>query len=74
MAKRVPEIEGEAEDNPRESRTSFVSRSRSGSYESDEDLRGRLPDDILEMYDCRQPKHSSAILSMQNRIFFIPQC
>ena len=42
---------------------SFVQRSRSGSYESDEDLRGRLPDDILVSYECHQWKHAAAILA-----------
>lgn len=42
---------------------SFVARSRSASYASDPDLKGRLPDDVLEMYECHQWKHAAAILA-----------
>jgi hypothetical protein len=42
---------------------SFVARSRTAGYASDPDLRGRLPDDILEMYECHQWKHAAAIMA-----------
>jgi hypothetical protein len=42
---------------------SFVARSRSGKYESDPDLKGRVPDDILYLYECHQWKHAAAILA-----------
>lgn len=41
----------------------FVQRSRGGNYASDADLRGRLPDDILDTYECHQWKHAAAILA-----------
>lgn len=44
-------------------RKHFVAQSRSGSFESDEDLKGRLPEDILENYECHQWKHAAAILA-----------
>lgn len=42
----------------------FVQRSRRGNYASDADLKGRLPDDIIETYECHQWKHAAAILAI----------
>jgi hypothetical protein len=42
---------------------SFVARSRTGDYASDPELRERLPDDILQLYECHQWKHAGAIMA-----------
>lgn len=63
MAKEVPENPQDAEEAAPGSRASFVDRSRAGTFESDGDLRDRLPDDILDMYECHQWKHAAAILA-----------
>jgi hypothetical protein len=44
-------------------RETFIKRSRIANYESDADLKGRLPDDILISYECHQWKHAAAILA-----------
>jgi hypothetical protein len=44
-------------------RRSFIARSRTASYDSDPDLAGRLPDDVLRTYECHQWKHAGAILA-----------
>lgn len=62
MAKELPENPQDAEDAAPAVRENFVARSRSGAFESDEDLRGRLPKDILKNYECHQWKHAGAIL------------
>lgn len=41
----------------------FIERARSRSYASDSDLRGRIPDDILDQYEVHQWKHAGAILA-----------
>jgi hypothetical protein len=58
-----PQPETEAEQVETPAARSFVVRSRSGNYASDPDLKGRLPSDILEMYECHQWKHAAAILA-----------
>src|SRR5437762_2514665 len=58
-----PEPAPEAEQAEAPLARSFVARSRSGNYASDPDLKGRLPDDILDMYECHQWKHAAAILA-----------
>lgn len=63
MAKEVPENPQDAGDTSTGSRASFVDRSRASTFESDPDLRNRLPDDILDLYECHQWKHAGAILA-----------
>lgn len=63
VATDLPENQQDAEEPHARGRKSFVQRSRAGSYESDGDLRGKLPDDILDTYECHQWKHAAAILS-----------
>jgi hypothetical protein len=58
-----PEPEEEPEQATTPVARSFVARSRTGSYASDADLKGRLPDDILDLYECHQWKHAAAILA-----------
>jgi hypothetical protein len=66
MAKRAS-TNGENEQSLDEAsaveRANFIGRSRTGDYSSDADLRGRIPDDILDTYECHQWKHAGAILS-----------
>jgi hypothetical protein len=58
-----PEPTEEVEEAATPIARSFVARSRSASYASDADLKTRLPDDILDMYECHQWKHAAAILA-----------
>lgn len=44
-------------------RQNFVAKSRTGEYSSDVALAGKLPEDILETYECHEWKHAAAILS-----------
>jgi len=63
MAKDLPENPQDGEETAPAVRENFVVRSRSGSFVSDEDLKGRLPKDILKSYECHQWKHAAAILA-----------
>ncbi len=63
MAKKRPKKKVQPKKKTRAKRESFVQRSRVGDYASDDDLKGRIPDDILSMYECRQWKHAGAILA-----------
>src|SRR5688572_9172666 len=63
MAKDLPENPQDAEETAPAIRENFVARSRSGSFDSDDDLKGRLPKDILKNYECHQWKHAGAILA-----------
>lgn len=63
MGKKPPENPQEPDETSPAIRENFVKRSRSAKYESDDDLRGRLPDDILKAYECHQWKHAGAILA-----------
>src|SRR5688572_14087141 len=58
-----PEPDAEAEQANTPAARTFVARSRTGNYASDADLEGRLPDDILDNYECHQWKHAAAILA-----------
>jgi hypothetical protein len=65
MAKKPPE-NPDTPEAPEETsavaRANFVARSRTADYSSDADLKGRLPGDILQSYECHQWKHAAAIL------------
>lgn len=54
---------GSVKQNAADKRENFVARSALGDYRSDADLRGRIPDDILDSYECHQWKHAGAILA-----------
>jgi hypothetical protein len=58
-----PEPQSETEQAESPAARSFVERSRSANYASDPDLSGRLPADILDLYECHQWKHAAAILA-----------
>jgi hypothetical protein len=68
MPKDTPENPQDAEESAPAVRENFVARSRSGSFESDADLKGRLPKDILKNYECHQWKHAAAILANELQI------
>ena len=63
MAKTPAENPQQPDETSPAIRANFVKRSRSAKYDSDADLRGRLPDDILSLYECHQWKHAAAILA-----------
>ncbi|MEZ6233817.1 MAG: BglII/BstYI family type II restriction endonuclease [Phycisphaerales bacterium] len=63
MAKKRSKSSGGEPAESGSGRTNFVERSRTGNYDSDPDLRGRIPDSIFESYECRQWKHAGAILA-----------
>jgi hypothetical protein len=58
---------GTDEESSPAARENFVARSRSGNFESDADLKERLPKDILKSYECHQWKHAAAILATDFR-------
>lgn len=62
MAKQPSENPETPDETSAVARTNFVARSRTADYSSDADLKGSLPDDILESYECHQWKHAAAIL------------
>jgi hypothetical protein len=63
MSKKPTENPDTPAENSAAARANFVARSRTADYSSDTELKGRLPDDILESYECHQWKHAAAILS-----------
>jgi len=63
VAKRRPKPVIEPEGDSPAERANFVARSRKGAFESDADLAGRLPSDILSLYEVHQWKHAAAILA-----------
>lgn len=63
MADAPPDNSGPQPEETKEARANFIARSRTANYASDADLRGRVPDDILESYECHQWKHAGAILA-----------
>jgi hypothetical protein len=58
-----PEVSESSDETSAIARANFIARSRTADYASDADLRGRLPDDILNSYECHQWKHAAAILA-----------
>lgn len=63
MAKKKTDKAADQVEANAAARANFIARSRTADYTSDIDLSGRLPDDILENYECHQWKHAAAILA-----------